>query len=80
MRYTTSLIHKLLADRCELCESRNQIEVNNIRKLADLNCHDRPGRPPWVHLMARVRRRAIVICRPCHEDIYAGRHNKPTRN
>ena len=74
------LIHRLLADRCEICESRNQIEVHHIRKLADLNRHDRPDRPAWVQLMAKRRRKTIVICRPCHEDIHAGRLNASTRN
>ncbi len=74
------LIHRLLADRCEICDSRDQIEVHHIRKLADLNRHDRPDRPTWVHLMAKRRRKTIIICRPCHEDIHAGRHHAPTRN
>jgi len=74
------LIHRLLADCCEICGARNQIEVHHIRKLADLNRHDRPDRPPWVHLMAKRRRKTIVICRPCHEDIHTGRLNAPTRN
>jgi hypothetical protein len=74
------LIHRLLADRCEICDSRDQIEVHHIRKLADLNRHDRPDRPTWVHLMDKRRRKTIVICRPCHEDIHAGRHHAPTRN
>ena len=74
------LIHRLLVDCCELCGSRNQIEVHHIRKLADLNRHDRPDRPAWVHLMAKRRRKTIVICRPCREDIHTGRLNAPTRN
>jgi hypothetical protein len=74
------LIHRLLADCCEICGSRGQIEVHHIRKLADLNRHDRPGRPAWVHLMAKRRRKTIVTCRPCHEDIHTGRLNAPTRN
>ncbi|WP_407676827.1 HNH endonuclease [Phytohabitans aurantiacus] len=63
-----------------MCDSRNQIEVHHIRKLADLNRHDRPDRPAWAHLMAKRRRKPIVICRPCHKDIHAGRPNAPTRN
>jgi group II intron reverse transcriptase/maturase len=74
------LIHRLLADCCEICTARNQIEVHHIRKLADLNRYDRPDRPAWVHLMAKRRRKTIVICRPCHEAIHAGRLNAPTRN
>jgi hypothetical protein len=32
-----------------------------------------------MHLMARRRRKTLVICRPCHEDIHAGRATAPTR-
>ena len=74
------LIHRLLAGRCELCESTDRLEVHHLRKLADLNRHDRPGRPAWVHLMAKRRRKTLVICRTCHEDIHAGRASAPTRN
>src|SRR5215467_12439163 len=64
------LIHRLLAGRCELCESTDRLEVHHLRKLADLNRHDRPGRPAWVHLMAKRRRKTLVTCRTCHEDIH----------
>jgi group II intron reverse transcriptase/maturase len=74
------LIHRLLADRCELCESRTNIEVHHVRKLADHNRHDRPDKPAWVHLMAKRRRKTLVICRACHENIHAGRATAPTRN
>ncbi len=35
------LIHRLLAGRCELCEDTVNLEVHQVRKLADLN---KPGR------------------------------------
>lgn len=71
------LIQRLLAGRCELCEGTEGLEVHHIRKLADL---DKPGRrekPPWVKLMAKRRRKTLVICRRCHEDIHAGRATTP---
>jgi group II intron reverse transcriptase/maturase len=74
------LIHRLLAGRCELCESTDRLEVHHLRKLADLNRHDRPDKPPWVHLMAKRRRKTLIICRTCHEDIHAGRTRTSTRN
>ena len=59
------LITRLRAGRCELCEQRAEVEVHQVRKLADLT---RPGRPQpaWAHLMARMRRKTLVVCAPCH--------------
>ncbi|MCD5314704.1 HNH endonuclease [Kineosporia babensis] len=75
------LIHRLLAECCEICESRTQIEVHHVRKLADLNRPDRPDKPAWVYLMAKRQRKTLVICRECHENIHAGRRTAtPTRN
>jgi group II intron reverse transcriptase/maturase len=71
------LIHRLLAGRCEICESTEGLEVHHIRKLADLNKPGRREKPAWVHLMAMRRRKTLVICRRCHEDIHAGRATKP---
>jgi len=73
------LIHRLLAGRCEICESTDRIEVHHLRKLADLNRHDRSDKPAWVHLMAKRRRKTLVICRPCHEDIHKGQSSASTR-
>jgi hypothetical protein len=67
------LIHRLLAESCEICQTRTDLEVHHIRKLADLNRPGRPDPPSWKHLMAMRRRKTLVICRSCHEDIHAGR-------
>jgi len=74
------LIHRLLAGACEICESKVNTEVHHIRKLADLNRPGHPDRPAWVHLMAKRRRKTLVVCRQCHENIHAGRPNASTRN
>jgi group II intron reverse transcriptase/maturase len=73
------LIHRLLAGRCEICEAQEDLEVHHIRKLADLNRPGRPERPAWMHLMAKRRRKTLVICRPCHENIHVGRAAAPVR-
>jgi hypothetical protein len=72
----SELLRRLTAEECELCGSTMQVEVHHIRKLADLK---RPGRkevPQWVRVMADRRRKTLVLCRRCHENIHAGR---PTR-
>ncbi len=71
------LIHRLLAGRCELCEGTEGLEVHHVRKLADLSKPGRREKSPWMELMAKRRRKTLVICRRCHEDIHAGRATKP---
>ncbi|TDD59604.1 maturase [Actinomadura darangshiensis] len=64
------LIHRLRANRCELCDERTTVQVHQVRKLADLH---RPGRPQpaWAQLMAKRRRKTLVVCSPCHDLIHA---------
>jgi group II intron reverse transcriptase/maturase len=66
------LIQRLLADRCEMCGSTENIEVHHIRKLSDLNKPGRKEKPPWVHRMAAIRRKTLVVCKACHEAIHHG--------
>jgi group II intron reverse transcriptase/maturase len=73
------LIHRLLAEQCELCESRTGLQVHHVRKLADLNKPGRPDRPAWIRLMAKRRRKTLVVCQACHQDIHAGRATATTR-
>jgi len=64
------LIDRLRAGRCEMCEQRAAVDIHQVRKLADLT---RPGRPqpPWAQLMARMRRKTLVVCAACHDTIHA---------
>lgn len=43
--------------------------VHQVRSLASL---DEPGtgQPLWAELMARKRRKTLVVCRPCHDTIH----------
>jgi group II intron reverse transcriptase/maturase len=67
------LIHRLVAECCEICAARTNLEVHHVRKLADLNRPGQPDKPAWVQLMAKRQRKTLVICRRCHEDTHAGR-------
>jgi hypothetical protein len=66
------LIKRLLAEKCELCGSRENVEVHHIRKLADLEKGGRE-RPRWVKIMAARRRKTLVVCHLCHQALHAGR-------
>lgn len=66
----TELIKRLLANKCELCGSEENIEVHHIRKLADLNKHNGKLVPKWKEIMSARRRKTLVTCRDCHHAIY----------
>jgi group II intron reverse transcriptase/maturase len=78
-RRRKELITRLQAGWCELCDQRAQVEVHQVRSLADLT---RPGQPQpaWAQLMARRRRKTLVVCRSCHESIHARQPAAPSRD
>jgi group II intron reverse transcriptase/maturase len=69
----TEIEKRLLAHECEYCGDTKDIQVHHIRGLKDLNRHKGREKPEWVKLMAARRRKTMVVCRPCHEDITYGR-------
>ena len=66
----TELIARLRKGRCELCEQAGTVEVHHIRKLADLSTTGQPHQPEWMKIMARRRRKTLVVCQPCHARIH----------
>ena len=62
------LVRRLLARRCELCGEPGQVAVHQVRNLASLEQHI--GRFAWAALMARKRRKTLVVCHPCHDSIH----------
>jgi group II intron reverse transcriptase/maturase len=64
---------RLLRSRCELCEQPGKVLVHQVRKLTSLGKPD-TGQPVWAALMARKRRKTLVVCHPCHDVIHHGHH------
>jgi group II intron reverse transcriptase/maturase len=64
---------RLLADSCELCGSRDRVQVHHIRALKDLDQKGRREKPLWAKVMSARRRKTLVVCKSCHGDIHAGR-------
>jgi hypothetical protein len=64
------LIARLRTRQCELCEQRTSVDVHQVAKLADLG---RKGldQPAWAVLMAKMRRKTLVVCTACHEWIHS---------
>jgi group II intron reverse transcriptase/maturase len=63
------LVDRLLKGRCELCDRTDNIAVHHVRALADLY---RPGQPQpaWAAVMAKIRRKSLVVCGDCHDTIH----------
>ena len=69
----SEIIQRLLAEKCELCGSTDDIEVHHIRKLTDLQVKGRKDKSLWVQNMAARRRKTLIVCRKCHMAIHAGK-------
>jgi group II intron reverse transcriptase/maturase len=70
------LTQRLRARRCEWCDTLTDVEIHQVRKLADLARTGRP-QPWWAQLMARMRRKTLVVCASCHQAIHHGNLTAP---
>jgi Type II intron maturase len=72
----SELEKRLLADTCEYCGATGdaeRIEVHHIRALKDLKTYDGREKPAWVNIMAARKRKTLVLCVTCHQDVTYGR-------
>lgn len=74
---TTEIVRRLSADKCELCGSKEGINVHHIRRLKDLQRRYAGKRQPpnWVKQMIALRRKTLVVCKTCHHAIHAGTYD-----
>jgi group II intron reverse transcriptase/maturase len=61
---------RLLRGVCEICQDTADIQVHQIRKLADLVTQGN-DEPAWMEIMAKKRRKTLILCGPCHHSIHA---------
>jgi group II intron reverse transcriptase/maturase len=77
MRYQskTELGTRLLANRCEWCNTQEGLmEVHHVRKLGNLK-----GRTVWERQMIQRRRKTLILCVECHDELHAGKLNARKR-
>jgi hypothetical protein len=89
----SELVTRLLKQECEMCGRTNaelvgvetrrvkaSIEVHHKRKLADLKPKGRGELPEWKKKMIAMRRKTLIVCIECHDNIHAGRPCRPRRD
>ncbi len=64
------LISRLRRRECELCETGTTVAVHQVASLKTLG-QPGPGQPAWAALMAKKRRKTLIVCADCHEHIHA---------
>jgi group II intron reverse transcriptase/maturase len=64
------LLRRLAKRYCELCETGTTVVAHQVAGLSQLG-NPGPGQPAWAALMARMRRKTLIICAACHEYIHA---------
>ncbi len=57
-----------------MCQRTGEVEAHHVGKLAHLTTPGKP-QPPWAELMARKRRKTLVVCAACHNTIH---NRRPT--
>ena len=70
-RPRTQLVDRLLANQCEICGSKQHIEVHHIRAMKDVES----SKAGWQQLMSAMRRKTLVVCRTCHTKIHNGQYD-----
>ena len=79
----SEIVQRLLADECELCGSRQQVEVHHIRALKDLNRKGKDNRPNgpggWRHATARPSSSAAHATRASTAEAPHGNHDEHWR-
>jgi len=74
-RSRTELGKRLQAQKCEWCGTqKGTMEVHHVRKLGDLT-----GKSNWERQMIQRRRKTMVLCVECHDELHAGRLKEKKR-
>jgi group II intron reverse transcriptase/maturase len=64
------LLARLHKRECELCEAGTTVAVHQVAGLNELG-KTGSSQPAWAALMARMRRKTLIVCAPCHHWIHA---------
>jgi len=73
----SELLKRILSDKCELCNSKEHIEVHHIRKISNVKRRYEGKKviPDWKKEMIIKNRKTLVLCRKCHKIIHDGKYD-----
>jgi hypothetical protein len=74
LRRSSELVARRLNDTCDVCGSKEPVEMHPIRHLADLNKRGRREKPLWMQILRARNRKSIPLCRRCHRAVH---YNRP---
>ena len=71
----TTFDDRLKAKVCELCgrTDADKYEIHHVNKVKNLK-----GKEPWEQIMIAKRRKTMVVCYDCHQQIHHGFKKKVT--
>lgn len=52
-----------------VCETGTTVTAHQVTGLKQLG-EPGPGQPAWAALMARIRRKTLIVCSSCHDWIH----------
>ena len=73
----SELLTRLLKGECELCGRTTDLEAHHVNKLKNLqqSWKGKREKPQWVQFMLARRRKTVVVCQTCHQQITHGRYD-----
>lgn len=64
----------LVTSPCRACGSTESVEMHHVRHLKDLN----PKLSAMDAIMAKIKRKQIPLCAPCHRKVHGGKYSGPS--
>ena len=73
----SELVTRLVKGECELCGHHADLEAHHVNSLKNLRkrWQGRVEKPAWVQSMIAKRRKTVVVCHPCHQQITHGKYD-----
>jgi hypothetical protein len=66
-----------MGQNCANCDSPERVEMHHVKHIKTIN----PRLSPFDHLLARINRKQVPLCKSCHLKVHLGTYNgRPLRH